>query len=187
MIRYLHISFFSLCFFSLAAQNDTLKPKKDGWANTRKGNVNFNKQNYTQAEKYYRDGVKTDTSKTTANYNLGNALYKQKKYDEAEKAYADAISGKNADSLSRTWHNLGNSMLQQNKYQESINAYKQALKLKPDDEQTRYNLAYAQSKLKKQQPPPQQQKGNPKDNKQPQKPDDKNQGDSKKPDQKKDN
>ncbi|HET6991741.1 MAG TPA: tetratricopeptide repeat protein, partial [Bacteroidia bacterium] len=62
-------------------------------------------------------------------------------------------------------HNLGNSMLQQQKYQESINAYKQALKLKPNDEETRYNLAYAQSKLKKQNPPPKQNQ-NQKNNKQ---------------------
>lgn len=186
MMRYLSIVFFSLCFLSISAQTDTAKPKKDGWVNTRKGNDSFKKQNYTQAEKFYRDAVKTDTSKTTANYNLGNALYKQKKYDEAERAYADAISGKNADSLSKAWHNMGNSLLQENKLQESINAYKQALKLNPNDEATRYNLAYAQTKLKKQQPPPQQTKTKQKNTKQnpQQKPSDKNKDNQKQNDQK---
>src|ERR1044072_1061399 len=121
MTRYLLLLFFPLCALHLHAQTDTVKPPKDGWINTRKGNVNFKKQNYLQAEKYYRDAVTTDTSKSPANYNLGNSLYMQKTYDEAERAYAEAITGKNADSLARTWHNLGNAMLQQNKYQESIN------------------------------------------------------------------
>ncbi len=139
------------------------KIPKDGYKNTRKGNESFKKQDYASAEKYYQGGIQTDTNKNAAYYNLGNALYKQKKFDEAGQAYANATAGKNSDSLSRTWHNLGNSMIEQKKYQESINAYKQALKLNPNDEETRYNLAYAQSKLKQQQKP---QKQNQKNNQQ---------------------
>jgi tetratricopeptide (TPR) repeat protein len=52
---------------------------------------------------------------------------------------------------------IGNAMMQQEQYEEAINAYKEALRKNPNDEDTRYNLAYAQEKLKQQ---------NKKDNKQ---------------------
>ena len=193
MSRYLlTFAFSALALPFFAQQPQTPAVKKDGWKNTREGNQYFKKQQYALAEEHYRTALEKDTSKATASYNLGNALYNQKKYSDAERAYADATAGTNADSLSRSWHNLGNAMLQQNKYQESINAYKQALKLKPNDEDTRYNLAYAQSKLKKQQPPPknknQKQQNNSKQKQQPQnsKPNQKNQKNQQKPDQKQD-
>jgi Ca-activated chloride channel family protein len=47
-------------------------------------------------------------------------------------------------------YNLGNSMLKANKLKESIEAYKGSLKLKPDNREAKYNLAYAQDLLKKQ-------------------------------------
>ncbi len=160
MIQRILFLFFIVAFnLDLDAQQ-IVAPPKDGWSNTRKGNESFKKNDFATAEKYYQEGAEKDTNHATANYNLGNALYRQKKYDEAEKAYANATASTNADSASRSWHNLGNSMLQQNKLQESINAYKEALKLNPNDEQTRYNLAYAQSKLKAQQPPPKQNQNN---------------------------
>jgi Ca-activated chloride channel homolog len=121
----------------------------DRYKNTREGNNSFKKGDFTTAEKKFNAATKNDTNKNVANFNLGNTLYKLKKYDKAAEAFANATGGLNADSLSKAWHNLGNSMLAQKKYQESINAFKQALKLKPKDEQTRYNLAYAQTKLKK--------------------------------------
>lgn len=143
---------------TVMAQQKKPPVRRDPWKNTRDGNSAYQKNQYADAEKKYREGAAKDTTKNAANYNLGNALYRQGKYDQAEKAYADAMLGQNKDSLARAWHNLGNSLVQQGKYQEGINAYKQALKYHPADEDTRYNLAYAQKKLKKQQPPPQQNK-----------------------------
>ncbi len=156
--------FISSCVMKIHAQQDSIQPK-DGWKNTRNGNESFKKKDFPTAERHYREGVKTDTSYATANYNLGNALYRQKKYAEAERAYAESTSGINPDSLAKSWHNLGNAMLQQEKYQESINAYKQALKLNPKDEQTRHNLAFAQAKQKARQPPPNKNQKNQKDKK----------------------
>ncbi|MBK8414246.1 MAG: tetratricopeptide repeat protein [Bacteroidetes bacterium] len=61
-----------------------------------------------------------------------------------------------------SYHNLGNSMVKAQKYAESIDAYKKALKLNPADNDTRYNLAYAQAMLRKQQEQQQQDQQNPK-------------------------
>jgi len=132
---------------SLLAQVDTAQPR-DPWKNTRDGNDLYKKKDYAGAEKKYREAVKTDTSKSTANYNLGNSLYKQKKYDEAERAYADGLNSENKDTLAKGWYNLGNSLLEQGKLEESVTAYKEALKNNPNDENARYNLALTQKLIK---------------------------------------
>jgi tetratricopeptide (TPR) repeat protein len=63
---------------------------------------------------------------------------------------------------SASLYNLGNSLLMANKVQESIDAYKSSLKIDPENMETKYNLAYAQDLLKKQQQ--QQQKDQQKQN-----------------------
>jgi len=56
---------------------------------------------------------------------------------------------------------MGNSLLMANKVKESIDAYKGSLKLNPKNIEAKYNLAYAQDLLQKQQ---QQQKDQDKNN-----------------------
>ena len=56
--------------------------------------------------------------------------------------------------------NLGNSLLKSDKLEESIEAYKGSLKLNPESPEAKYNLAYAQDMLKKQQEQQQQQQQN---------------------------
>ena len=57
-------------------------------------------------------------------------------------------------------YNLGNSLLKANKVKESIEAYKGSLKLSPDNNEAKYNLAYAQDLLKQQQEQQKQQQQN---------------------------
>ncbi len=68
------------------------------------------------------------------------------------------------DKRSASMYNLGNSLLMANKLQESIDAYKNSLKLNPDNMEAKYNLAYAQDLLKKQQEQQKQQQQQNKDN-----------------------
>jgi tetratricopeptide (TPR) repeat protein len=79
-------------------------------------------------------------------------LYKQGKFDDANKQYMQA-SGLSKDPVdqARTNYNLGNTLMKSEKYQESVDAYKMALRQNPNDEDARYNLSYALSKLKQQQ------------------------------------
>jgi len=113
------------------------------------------------AEIAYRRALLKKPESFEANFNLGDALYKQKKYEEAANQFkALASKEKDKDKLAKVNHNLGNSLLQAGKYEESIDAYKNALKNKPKDMDTKYNLAYAQSMLKKQQQQKQQNKDN---------------------------
>ena len=124
----------------------------------REGNKSFDSKKYSDAEVAYKKSLGKNQKSYEGNFNLGDAYYKQGKYDEAAKQF-ELLQSQKKDKASQAaaMHNLGNTLLQNQKYPESIEAYKQALKLNPKDEDTRYNLAYAQAMLKQQQQQQQQQ------------------------------
>jgi Ca-activated chloride channel family protein len=114
----------------------------------RNGNQLYQDKKFTQAEMKYKEAIKKNKDSKEAGFNLGDALYEQKKYEEATEQFnATAKTAKDKKLQAQAYHNLGNSYLQNKKYEESINAYKNALKMNPEDDDTRYNLAYAKSKL----------------------------------------
>ena len=79
-------------------------------------------------------------------------MYKQKKFADAGEQFNKIAESANSKPMAaEAYHNLGNSYLEDKKLQESIDAYKKSLLNNPKDDQTRYNLAYAQEKLKQQQ------------------------------------
>jgi Ca-activated chloride channel family protein len=123
----------------------------------KKGNDLYKQQKYKEAEADYRKSVEKspDAQKgknLEGNFNLGDALYKQKKFADAGTQFNQLAGASNNKALTAAaWHNLGNSFLENKKLEESIDAYKKALVNNPKDDETRYNLAYAQEKLKQQQ------------------------------------
>jgi tetratricopeptide (TPR) repeat protein len=127
----------------------------------REGNKSYDNKKYSDAEVAYKKSLSKNQKSYEGNFNLGDAYYKQGKYDEAAKQF-DQLKSQKTDKKTEAaaLHNLGNTLLQNKKYQESIDAYKEALKLNPADEDTRYNLAYAQAMLKQQQQQQQQQQQN---------------------------
>lgn len=117
-----------------------------------KGNELYKQGRYAEAEASYRTSVEKAKESVAGNFNLGDALYKQKKFDNAAQKFTDiAASSDNKTVKAQAYHNLGNSLLEAKKLEESIAAYKKSLLNNPKDDQTRYNLAYAQEKLKQQQ------------------------------------
>ena len=132
----------------------------------RQGNKSFENKKYADAEVSYKKSLNKNLKSYEGNFNLGDAYYKQGKYDEAAKQF-DMLKQQNKDKKTNAanLHNLGNTLLKSEKYQESIEAYKQALKLNPEDEDTRYNLAYAQAMLREQQQQQQQNQDQKKDDK----------------------
>lgn len=130
---------------SAAAQDGTNKL-------IRQGNEQYRKQQYADAEASYKKALERNNKSVPGNYNLANSFYEQKRYDAARQQYANTIKsatdkGIKADAS----YNIGNTYMQDKKWEESIKSYKAALKANPADEQARYNLAYAQEMLKKQQ------------------------------------
>lgn len=151
----------------------------------RDGNKQYQKKKFSDAEVNYRKSMEKNNRSFEGNYNLGNALYRQDKMEEATNYFSgSAALTKDKEAKSDAYYNLGNSLLKSDKYQESVDAYKNALKINPKDEQSRYNLSYALSKMRQQQ---QQQNDKNKDNKDNKKKPDENkkqQADQKKQDQK---
>jgi Ca-activated chloride channel family protein len=135
-------------------------------ADIRKGNQLYQEQKYKEAEESYRNGVAKKDQSLEGNFNLGDALYKQKNYKDAQAQFSKiAESSTNKNVSAEAYHNLGNSLLESKKLQESIDAYKKSLLNNPKDDQTRYNLAYAQKMLQKQKDQDKKNKDQNKDNK----------------------
>lgn len=153
-ILFFRIKIFILLFF-LINNIDVFSQSASG--NITRGNEKYNASQFTAAEIEYRKALNADSTAFIANYNLGNAFYKQGKYSEAMESYIKALSNiqknkkLNGNQLAAAFHNLGNSLLSQKQYEQSIEAYKNALKINPNDNETRYNLAYAQQFRKKSQ------------------------------------
>ena len=131
------ISFFVLSAGTLLAQPDK--------AEIRKGNQEFNRKKHTEAEIDYRRALDKDSTSILAHYNLNNTRYRLEQFAEAEKGLTETIQTI-TDPIQRAYafHNLGNMQLKQKKYKESIDSYKNALRLRPNDMETKSNLAYAQ-------------------------------------------
>jgi tetratricopeptide (TPR) repeat protein len=118
----------------------------------RKGNKDFENQDYRQAEVNYLKALAIDSADPRGLYNRAAALYKQGDYQQATQLL-DKVLKQNPETphAAQAWHNLGNSFLQNKKYKEALAAYKQALRNNPSDKDTKYNYSYALEKLKEQQ------------------------------------
>ena len=117
------------------------------------GNEYYRQQRYDDAAAAYQRSLGNNSLESVVgNFNLGAAWYKQQKLDDAIQQFTD-IAGAATDKTlkAKAYHNLGNALLESQQLEESIEAYKQSLLNNPKDDETRYNLAYAQEKLKQQQ------------------------------------
>lgn len=124
----------------------------------RQGNREFKNEKFSEAEIYYRRALSNNKESEKAVFNAGDALYKQDKFEDAGNHFMEHYqmsedNKKKAESM----YNLGNSLLMNEKVKESIEAYKESLKLDPQNVQAKYNLAYAQDKLRQQEQQQQQQ------------------------------
>lgn len=128
----------------------------------RKGNRLYKKSEYAGSEGMYRRAEDSGKSAGDAVFNLGNSLYKQNRFGEASGEFIRSARAAEGDSLKQAegFYNLGNSLLKEQKFSESIDAYINSLKLNPDNIQAKYNLAYAQDQLKKQEEQQQQDQQN---------------------------
>ena len=127
----------------------------------RKGNSEFEKGNYKEAEKDYRKALELNKGSVKGQFNLGTAVYKNNNFEESAKLYSSMVTGKHdKETQAKMFHNLGNSFLQSKEYEKSIAAFKNSLLNDPRNKDTKYNLEYAKMMLKKQQQQQQQNKDN---------------------------
>lgn len=124
----------------------------------RKGNTAYNDSLFSKSEQLYREALVKDQNSYAASFNLADAIYKQGNYSESS-ALFEALSEKSDNPLdkSKSYHNLGNSLLNEQKIDQAIEAYKNALRNNPDDQDTKFNLSYAQQLKEEQQKQEEQQ------------------------------
>lgn len=121
----------------------------------RRGNREYRKQNFTEAEIDYRRGLDVNKDSYEAHYNLGDALFKQDKYADAQQEFATAAKmlDKKSDKerYAKVMHNIGNCSFAQQQYDKAVAAYQESLRANPKDNDTRYNLVKAMEMLQQQQ------------------------------------
>ena len=116
----------------------------------RKGNRQYRKGNYAEAEVQYRKVLEDNPNSIEAQFNLGDALYKQKNYKDAFDVFQKATEQTPDSKLkSKAEFNMGNCLLEQGKTYEAFNVYKTALKDDPGNEDALYNLEYCRALLVK--------------------------------------
>ncbi len=126
----------------------SLAPANEGLRLLREGNRFFEEENYARAGEKFSQALEQDPGNTRALFNLGNSLYRQGRLEEAAEVF-ETLNQLTQDASIRAdaLHNLGNSQLGGGNIRESIESYKESLRLNPEDEDTRYNLAYAMNLL----------------------------------------
>ncbi|MBQ6763626.1 MAG: tetratricopeptide repeat protein [Paludibacteraceae bacterium] len=128
----------------------------------RRGNSEYRKQNFTEAEVDYRRGLEANKDSYEAHYNLGDALFKQDKYAEAQTEFETAAKmldrKEDKERFAKAMHNIGNCNFARQQYDKAVAAYQDALRANPKDNDTRYNLVKAMELLQQQQQQQQQNK-----------------------------
>ena len=127
----------------------------------RRGNRQYRKQNYSEAEVNYRRGLDKNKNGYEAHYNLGDALFKQDKYADAQAEFETAAKmldrKESPERYAKAMHNIGNCAFAQQQYDKAVGAYQASLRANPKDNDTRYNLVKAMEMLQQQQQQQQQQ------------------------------
>ena len=125
--------------------------KKD----VRRGNRQFAKAKYGDADISYRKGLNADSTSVASAYDLGNNLYRQGNFAEAGKFYQQAmrhipetrsVKKRNAQGFD-TYFNIGDAALQQKQYRAAMEAFAEALVIDPDDMEAKENYVYARKML----------------------------------------
>lgn len=116
----------------------------------RKGNRQYKKGDYVEAEVTYRKLLEAMPNNADAQFNLGDALFQQENYQAAMEAFQKVLEVTPDTKLkSKAVFNMGNSLLTQGRYYDAFQLYKIALKFDPDNADALYNLEYCRAHLVK--------------------------------------
>ncbi len=148
MIMKARIYMLVLCLLAVSVQAGAQVDKKD----VRRGNRDFRKENFKEADIDYRKALVKDSLSIAANYNLANTMYREGDYAQAQQSLEkikDVVpeSGYAADY----WFNLGDAAIQQKNWQAAVDSFKESLILRPEDLQAKENYIYAKKMLENQQ------------------------------------
>ena len=156
MNRFIYILVTVVLSFA-AVQAYAQTDKKD----VRRGNRDFRKEEYREAEIDYRKALVKDSLSVAANYNLANTLYRQGDYAQAMQTLSKNKEAAALDPSSADYFfNLGDAAIQQKDWQTAVDAFAQSLIRNPDDIDAKENFIYAKKMLQNQQNQDQQNQDN---------------------------
>ena len=144
MKRLIYILLLAFLSVNAAGQID----KRD----VRRGNRDYKKENYKDAEIEYRKAIVKDSLSVAANYNLAADLYRQNNSQEAQKVL-DRIKevAPASESASDYYYNLGDIAIANQDWQTAVTAFEESLLRNPADLDAKENYIYAKKKLQQQQ------------------------------------
>lgn len=118
----------------------------------RRGNRDFRKENYREADIDYRKALVKDSMSVAANYNLASTLYRQGDMEQAGKVL-DRVKDVAPSTASSAdyWYNRGDAALGMKDYQTAVDAFAKSLIVRPDDLDAKENFIYARKMLENQQ------------------------------------
>ena len=131
----------------------------------RKGNRDFKKENYREADIEYRKALVKDSLSVAANYNLANTLFRLDDMDQAAKVM-DQIKevAPVSEYAADYYYNVGDIAIASRNWQAAVDAFKQALLRNPGDLDAKENYIYAKKMLENQQQQQQNQDNQNQDN-----------------------
>ena len=143
-IIYILIAVLSLVTTEASAQVD----KRD----VRRGNRDYRKENYKEAEIEYRKAIVKDSLSVAANYNLAADLYRQNNPQEAQKVL-DRIRevAPATENAADYYYNVGDVAIANQDWQTAVTAFEESLLRNPGDLNAKENYIYAKKKLEDQQ------------------------------------
>ena len=118
----------------------------------RKGNRDFRKENWKEAEIDYRKALVKDSLSMAAAYNLANTLYREGDVEQAGKVMEGIKEVAPAsDAAADYYYNLGDVAIAKEDWQGAVDAFKESLLRNPGDLEAKENYIYAKKKLEDQQ------------------------------------
>ena len=138
------LSLFGMATQEAGAQED----KRD----VRKGNRDFRKENWKEAEIDYRKALVKDSLSMAAAFNLANTLYREGDVEQAGKVMEGIKEVAPAsDAAADYYYNLGDVAIAKEDWQGAVDAFKESLLRNPGDLDAKENYIYAKKKLEDQQ------------------------------------
>ena len=120
-------------------------------ADVRRGNREFRRGHFPQADILYRRALLADSTSFAAGYNLANALYREENLEEAGKQM-ERLQPMVAQSpyAAWWWFNTGDIACGAKDYGKAAEAFKQVLIREPDNMEAKENYVYARLMQKNQ-------------------------------------
>jgi len=116
----------------------------------REGVAHYNANQYDMAADKFQEAQANQPENPEVAYNLANARYRLGQYEAAIEDYASVIAQTpDAHLKQQALYNQGNAYFRLGYLEEAVETYKKALEINPSDEDSKFNLEYAQKKLEK--------------------------------------